>query len=138
MTTRRGRTALAALAAAAAILIVVELALGSLHFGETKLADPCTAKPPSVDGVIQRLGLSALNGAACELGATREELVLSFVPSAGTKPIRWDKETIDRALRSGFDRAAKDVAGNGILGGVLAFVLREALTRPIEWFLGRT
>ena len=138
MTTRLGRRVLAALGAAAAVLIVIELALGSLHFGEAKLADPCAAKPPAVDGVIQRFGGSALNGAACELGTTREELVLSFVPAAGTKQVRWDEETIDRALRAGFDRAAKDLAGEGILGDVLSFVLREALARPIEWFLGRT
>ena len=39
-TTRTGRIALAALAGGAAALLVVELALGALHFGSTKLADP--------------------------------------------------------------------------------------------------
>lgn len=142
MTTPLGRTVLAALAAAAACLIAIELGLGAIGFGQPKLADPCTSKPAfeggGIDGAVQRFGLSALDGAACELRATREELVLSFVPSAGTRPVRWDQETIERALRSGFDRAARDAAGEGVLGDVLSFVLREAVARPIAWFLGRT
>ena len=140
MTTRRGRLTLAALAVAAASLIVIELALGALRFGEPRLADPCTSKPAfaggGIDGAVQRFALSGLNGAACELHTTREEFVLSFVPSAGTKQIRWDRDTIDRALKAGLDRAAKDTAGGGLAGQVLSFVLREALADPVAFFLG--
>ena len=72
MTTRRGRIALAVLGAGAVALLVAELALGALHFGSTKLADPCTAKPAfsggGIDGAIQRFALAGLNGAACKLG----------------------------------------------------------------------
>jgi hypothetical protein len=140
MTTRRGRFVLVALSAAAVTLLVVELALGALSFGETRLADPCTSEPAfkggGLDGRIQRFALSGLNGAACELDTTREELVLSFVPAAGTKEIRWDRATIDRALKAGLDRAAKDTAGGGFLGEALSFVLREILADPIAYFLG--
>ena len=140
MTTRRGRLTLAALAVAAASLIVIELALGALSFGEPRLADPCTSKPAfaggGIDGAVQRFALSGLNGAACELHTTREEFVLSFVPSAGTKQIRWGRDTIDRALKAGLDRAAKDTAGGGLAGQVLSFVLREALADPVAFFLG--
>ena len=140
MTARRGRLTLAALAVAAASLIVIELALGALSFGEPRLADPCTSKPAfaggGIDGAVQRFALSGLNGAACELHTTREEFVLSFVPSAGTKQIRWDRDTIDRALKAGLDRAAKDTAGGGLAGQVLSFVLREALADPVAFFLG--
>ena len=138
MTTRRGRIALAAVGAAAAVLIVVELALGAISFGQTKLADPCTSKPAfsggGIDGAVQRFALSGLNGAACSLHTSREELVLSFSPSAKTK-VRWDKTTIDQALRAGLDRAAHDTAGGGISGRILAFLLREILANPLEWFL---
>jgi hypothetical protein len=140
MTTRRGKRVLVALAVAAASLIVIELALGALSFGEPRLADPCTSKPGfeggGIDGAVQRFALSALNGAACELHTTREEFVLSFVPSAGTRQIRWDRDTIDRALEAGLDRAAKDTAGGGVAGRVLSFVLREILADPIAFFLG--
>jgi len=40
-----------------------------------------------------------------------EELVLSFVPAAGTKRIRWDRKKIDSTLRAGLDQAAHEVAG---------------------------
>jgi hypothetical protein len=139
MTTGRGRILLAALGAAAAVLIVVELGLGALSFGQPRLADPCTAKPGptsgGLNGVVQRLARSTLDGAACELHTSREELVLSFVPSAGTKRIRWDRATIDRALRAGLSRAGHEVAGNGILGGALAFGLSQVFAPSVEWFL---
>ncbi len=131
---------LAALLAAAAVLLAVELGLGALDFGETRVSDPCTAPPAfaggGVDGAIQRFGLSALAGAACELGTTREELVLSFVPAAGRHEVRWDRKTIERALRPALERAARDTAGQGLAGDILSFLLRVAVARPIEFFLG--
>ena len=140
MTTRRGRIMLACLAAGAVALLVVELALGALHFGDTKLADPCTSKPAfsggGIDGAVQRFALEGLNGAACKLGTTREELVLSFVPASGEK-IRWSRQTIDDALRAGIDRATHESVGGGITGSVVAFVLRELVAQPVEWFLDR-
>ena len=108
------------LGAAAAVLIALELALGALSFGQPRLADPCTSKPAfsggGIDGATQRFALETLAGAACQLHTTREELVLSFVPNAGTERIHWDQATIDAALRAGLDRAAEDTAGNGSPG----------------------
>jgi hypothetical protein len=131
---------LAALLAAAVTLLAVELGLGALDFGETRLSDPCSARPAfsggGIDGAIQRFGLSALAGAACELGTTREELVLSFVPAAGPERVRWDRKTIERALRPALERAARDTAGPGLAGDILSFLLRAAVARPIEFFLG--
>ena len=105
-------------------LLAVELALGALSAGETHLADPCTSKPAfdggGLDGAVQRFALTGLNGAACELHTTREELVLSFVPAAGVSTARWDRPTIERALQSGFDKAAEDVAGDGVAGRLLS------------------
>jgi hypothetical protein len=129
----------AALLAAASVLIVVELSLGALHFGETTIGNACTTEADfeggGVDGAVQRFALSAISGAACELGTSREELVLSLVPGTNTK-VRWDKETINRALRKGVQRAAEDVAGKGILGAVLAGILDEILADPLAWLLG--
>ena len=102
MNTRRGGIVLAALGIAAVTLIAVELALGALSVGEPRLADPCTSEPAfsggGLDGAVQKFALTGLNGAACELHTTREELVLSFVPSAGVAKVRWDRPTIERAL----------------------------------------
>ena len=69
--------------------------------------------------------LATLDGAACQLHTTREELVLSFVPSAGTQRIRWNRQTIDSALRAGLDHASHELAGNGLAGTALSFALRQ-------------
>jgi hypothetical protein len=127
------------LLAAAVALIVVELALGAFHFGKPKLADPCTSKPAfkggGLDGEIQRFALSGLNGAACKLHTTREELVLSFVPAAGTKRVRWDRTTVEDALRSGFDRAFEDTEKRGVAGFVIGHILEVVLGAPLDYFL---
>jgi hypothetical protein len=142
MTTSRGKLVLAALGIAAVTLIAIEFGLGTVSFGQPRLADPCTASAgPSgggIDGTIQRFARATLDGAACELHTTREELVLSFVPAAGTKRIRWTQQTIDDALKAGFNRAAHNLAGNGIAGDVLAFTLSDILAPSIAWFLGQS
>jgi hypothetical protein len=130
------------LLALAAALLIVELSLGAIHFGQAKLADSCTSKPAfeggGIDGEIQRFALSGLNGAACKLHTTREELVLSFVPAAGTKRVRWDRQTIDDALRSGFDQAFHDTEQRGIAGLVIGHVLEIVVGAPLNYFLGQT
>ena len=79
---RRDAVLLAALALAACVLLVLELAAGALQFGERLSRDPCSASATAfgrgVDATIQRIALDGLDGAACELGTTREELVLWF------------------------------------------------------------
>ncbi|HEX3455701.1 MAG TPA: hypothetical protein VHS03_13825 [Gaiellaceae bacterium] len=131
------RLVLCALGAAAIALIVVELSMGAIDFGEAKLADPCKTQPHlsegglfgSIDAAIQRVALSGLNGAACSLHTSREELVLSFAPSLGTKKVRWSKATIQKALRGGIARAA----GGGLIGSVVADLLAD----PIAYFIGQ-
>ena len=133
------RRVLVGLLAAAAVLVIVELSLGALSFGRPTLADPCRSKPAfeggGLDGEVQRFALSGLNGAACKLHTTREELVLSFVPAAGTKPVRWDRATIEDALRSGFDQAFEDTERRGIAGYVIGHVLEVVIGAPIDFFL---
>ncbi len=133
------RRVLVALLAAAAAFLIVELSLGAFSFGRPRLADPCTSKPAfeggGLDGEVQRFALSGLNGAACKLHTTREELVLSFVPAAGTKRVRWDRATIEDALRSGFDQAFEDTERRGIAGYVIGHVLEVVIGAPIDFFL---
>jgi hypothetical protein len=127
------------LVGAAAVLLVVEFSLGAVGFGKPHLADPCTSKPAfeggGLDGEVQRFALSGLNGAACKLHTTREELVLSFVPAAGTKRVRWDRETIEDALRFGFDRALDDLEARGPVGLVVGHILEVVVGAPLDFFL---
>jgi hypothetical protein len=138
--TARARPLLRGLALVAVTLLAAELALGGLGYGSEALADPCTSKPAfrggGLDGAMQRFALSGLAGAACSLGTSREELMLSFSPS-GKGTVRWDKATIDKALRAGLDRASHDTAGGGFMGAALALVMRELVADPVGWLLGR-
>jgi hypothetical protein len=140
--TRRtiGILGLGAIAAVAVTLIAVELGMGAASYGEFHPADPCTAietfPGSGVDATIQRVTLSGLNGAACELDTTREELVLSFVPQAGSEPIEWDRPTIERAVRAGLERAIDDEQERGSIGSITAFLLRQIAARaPIDWLI---
>jgi hypothetical protein len=130
---------LAVLLGAALALIVVELSIGAIGFGKPKLADPCRDKPAfkggGIDGEVQRFALSGLNGAACRLHTTREELVLSFVPAAGTKSVRWDRPTIEAALRAGLDKAFKDTEDRGAAGFVIGHILEVLVGAPVDFFL---
>jgi hypothetical protein len=134
---------LGALLAAVAALIVVELTVGALDFGETTIADACTTEAGFegsggiIDSALQGIALSAISGAACDLGTSREELVLSFVPSTGAE-VKWDRETINEALRAGIERAVEDRVGDGLAGALLGDLLETILADPLAWLLNQT
>ena len=139
MSRRAGAVAaLAALGAAAVALIAVEFANGASSYGESTSKDACTASSDfpgkGLDPTIQRIFLSGLYGAACDLGTTREELVLSLAPSVeGGADIQWDQPTIARAVRSGLLRAIDDAEKQGSLGALPATILREVVKRaPVD------
>ena len=84
---------LVALFVGAIALVGIEFANGAAGAGTLAVRDPCEPRSAfpgqGLDATLQRLVLDGLDGAACELGATREELVLSLSParsrtSAGT------------------------------------------------------
>jgi hypothetical protein len=136
---REGWVALALLGLAAVALLAIELAKGGLSYGESTTADPCEARAPypgeGFDATLQRVVLDGLDAAACGLGATREEIVLSFDPSFGVK-VRWDRATVERAVRAGLLGAVDDAEKRGSLGGLEAVLLREVIRRaPIELLL---
>jgi hypothetical protein len=122
---------LLALFAAAAVLVIVELSLGAAHAGEAHLADPC--KPRLFSGsAIQRVVLNGLDGAACRLRISREELVLS-VGSSSPFHTHWSKQQIEVALRAGMLRAVDDAAQRGDVPGFLVGPIRNFIrTAPID------
>jgi hypothetical protein len=128
---------LAGLLAAAAVFLVIELGLGAWSFGEVPREDPCTATAPSLggglDAAIQRIVLDGLNGAACRLHATREELVESL---GGSNTSRWSDEQIEKAVRAGLVRAIDESEHRGDLPGVVAPLLREAAKHaPLKFLI---
>jgi len=126
---------LAALLASVAVLVAVELGKGALHEPAPKLANPCQPRgggTGGIDATIQRIVLDGLDGAACRLHTTREELVLSLAPEAGVRR-RWDERTIEVAVRAGLLRSIDDAKRRGDLPDFVASVLRDLVKRaPID------
>jgi hypothetical protein len=137
---RAAITTLVGLLLAATSLIVVEIADGAVDAGGLAVRDPCEPRPPfpgqGLDATLQRIVLDGLDGAACELDASREELVLSLAPRPGAEPIRWDDETIESAVRAGLLGAIDDAEQRGSLNAIIATILREVVERaPVQWLI---
>jgi hypothetical protein len=126
--------------AASVLLPAGAVHAGADDFGSPGVADPCTAPPDpfpgdGLDAAAQRFVLSGLNGAACALRVSREELVLSLEPRSGVD-MEWDRNTITQALREGVSRAVGDAADRGTLPGWVAGPLRWTIDHaPLSWFL---
>jgi hypothetical protein len=121
-------------------LIAVELANGAADAGALAVRDPCQPRPAhpgqGIDATLQRIVLDGLDGAACELGTTREELVLALAPSSDTGSVPWDDETIERAVRAGLLEAVDDAEQRGSLNGLVATGLRQVVERaPVQWLI---
>ena len=126
----------AVLLAAAAVFLAIELGMGAWSFGEVKRENPCTATSPSLgggfDATIQRIVLDGLNGAACRLHTTREEVVEAL----GGGSSRWSDEQIQQAVRAGLVRAIDESEDRGDLPGIVASLLREAAKHaPIKFLV---
>jgi hypothetical protein len=113
--------------AAAAVLIAVELILAAVHT-PVRVDRPCATRTlfpgDGVDAATQRVVLDGLGRAACRLGVTREELVLSLAPQTGTR-LHRPPQQVERALRDGLENALDASRDRGEIPGPLAFVLRE-------------
>ena len=143
--TPRRRSGIAIFGATLVLAVVLPagaVLAGTDEFGVPQVADPCTAPPDpfpgdGFDAATQRFVLSGLNGAACELGISREELVLSLEPRSGVD-VEWDRDTIAQALKDGASRAVRDADERGTLPGLVAGPLRWTIDRaPLSWFLDR-
>lgn len=131
----RGLVALGIAVAAATALIVVYLVLGGGGYKPLEVADPCDARPLArVEGfeeLAQQLALSALDGAACELRVTREDLALALASAESRRRFasehRVDGEELERAIRNGLRRTVADAQRTGTLSGVEAALLEAAV-----------
>lgn len=140
---QRSALGVAALGVVAIGLLGVELAGGARDTGTFVAQDPCTAPPDpfpgdGIDAAVQRIALSALNGAACELDTTRERLVLSLDEHSGYDDVTWDRDTAEQALKVGAHRAIDDANDRDAIPGWVAAVLGFAVDRaPIGWLVDR-
>jgi hypothetical protein len=118
---------LAALVLGAVILVVVELANGAADPVSPQIAPPCRPHPlfagGGVSGTVQRVVLEGLDGAACRLRTTREELVLSLSPSSTSR--RWSRREREAAIRAGLNHAIDVEERRGNVPGFLVPALHR-------------
>jgi hypothetical protein len=130
-----------ALAVVAVGLLAMESRAGAWSVGEFEEEDPCATGPDpfpgdGLDAAVQRIALSALDGAACELGTSRERLVLSLDEGSGFDDVEWDDATLEQALRDGTRRAIDDAEERGTLPGWAAAAMGFLVDRaPIDWLV---
>lgn len=135
------RRAVAAAAVAAALLVGAYLALGGGGYDVAAPPDPCERSAAGgregIAGAAERVGLNALNGAACELGVSRERLVL-MLSGEVEPPDGLTEERRADAFRSGLRKAVDEEERAGRLGGAEAFLLRGAIDiAPVDALLER-
>jgi hypothetical protein len=131
---------LVALFVGAAGLIALEVANGAADAGALAVRDPCAPRPAfpgeGLDATLQRIVFDGLDGAACELGTTREELVLSLAPGSGVQPFPWDDATIEQAVRAGLLEAIDDAEQRGSLNAFVAVALHQVAEHaPVQWLI---
>ena len=125
---------LTALLVGSLALLIVELANGAAGAVSPAIARPCEARQPfegqGLDATVQRVVLEGLDGAACKLGTTREQLVLSLSPASRRS---WNRHTIEVAVREGLVHAIDAESQQGHIPALLVPLLhRLVLSTPFE------
>jgi hypothetical protein len=130
--------------AAAAALVVVYLALGGASYAPAKVADPCAPRdwrqPAGVQEVAQQIVLSGLDGAACELGVSREDIVLAFASRESLERFAREHDLsnteVEELVRSSLVRGVDAAERAGALDATIADLLRGTIERiPVSGLL---
>jgi hypothetical protein len=119
------------------ILVGAYLAAGGSGYTPEKVQDPCQPRPwsnpQSLSEIANQFTVSALDGAACQLGVSREALARALATPEGRE--RFKKKygindaKLARAVRAGLVRAVDDAEEAGALSPILAVPLRETVQR---------
>jgi hypothetical protein len=131
----RGKLLLLGSIAVSAVLVLAYLAAGGASYAPAKVQDPCKPRewrnPGSLQEIAQQFSLSALDGAACKLGVSRETLVRALASPESRERFaeRYgiDDAELARAIRAGLLRAVSDAEEAGALSPLLGVPLRQAL-----------
>lgn len=121
--------------AAAVLLVGAYLAAGGASYTPAKTQDPCKPRPwrnpEGLQEIAQQFTLSALDGAACELGVSRETLVRALAtPQSRERFMRRygiGDAQLAKAIRAGLLRAVDDAERAGALSPLIAGPLRTTL-----------
>ena len=140
------RKVLPLLAAVAASVLLAGLyaALGGASYDPTPVADPCAARARLPGGGVatgvERVVLSALDGAACSLGVSREDLVLALRSTSALHSFArangLSEKQVDDAVRAGIVRSVDDAErGHSIQPGTASLLRTAAERLPIGFVL---
>jgi hypothetical protein len=124
-------------------VVIPYVALGGGSFEPTPVADPCQARERTeAEGLgetIERIALHAVDAVACDLGVSREELVLalrsedafdSFTAEHGI-----DRAEAEDAIQDGLVQAVDEAEEDGTLPGLLAPLVRRAAESVPPWLV---
>jgi hypothetical protein len=126
---------------ASLLLVGIYLAAGGSSYEPKQVQDPCKPRPWSnpqgLSEIANQFSNSALDGAACRLGVSRETLARALAtPEARerfTRKYGIDDEKLAKAVRAGLVRAVDDAEEAGALSPLIAVPLRETVQRiPLE------
>jgi hypothetical protein len=117
---------------AAVALVGIYLAAGGSSYTPEKSQDPCQhrawSNPESLSEIANQFSISALDGAACQLGVTREALARALASEQARERFseRYgiDDAKLARAIRAGLLRAIDDAEEAGALSPLIAGPLR--------------
>lgn len=123
------------------LLVGIYLAAGGSSYAPAKVQDPCQHRPWSnpegLGEIANQFSVSALDGAACQLGVSREALAQALTSPEERERFseRYgiDDEKLARAIRAGLLRAVQDAEDAGALSPLLAEPLRSTIRGiPLE------
>jgi hypothetical protein len=132
---RRAQLLVGSAIVAALVLVGIYLAAGGASYTPEKTQSPCKHRawtnPEGLQEIAQQFTLSALDGAACQLGVSRETLARALATPEERERFteRYDISDAElaKAVRAGLLRAVDDAEEAGALSPVLAGPLRETL-----------
>jgi hypothetical protein len=137
----RGRLLVIGAIVASLALVGAYLAAGGASYEPAKTQDPCKPRPwrnpEGLEQIAEQFSLSALDGAACRLGVSRETLARALAtPQTRERFLRRygiGEVELAQAVRAGLLRAVDDAERAGALSPFLGAPLRAALRQiPLE------
>jgi hypothetical protein len=138
----RGRVLVVGALVLSLALVGVYLAAGGASYTPAKSRNPCEPRPyhensGGLEGLAEEFSLSALDGAACQLGVSRESLARALASKANrerfAKHFHIDDEKLAKAIRAGLVRAVDDAEEHGKLSSFIAGPLRVTVEHiPLE------
>jgi hypothetical protein len=138
----RGRILIGVALVLSLALVGVYAAAGGASYEPVQVQNPCepraeTANSGGLEGLAEEFTLSALDGAACKLGVSRERLARALASKEArerfTKRFHIDDEKLTQAIRAGLVRAVDDAEERGKLPSFVAGPMRGVVEHvPLE------